>query len=179
MRKEWPCRRRHLWPSGTFGRWCAASTVKILNISTERTGRKRTDKFNGFRAPRLPETGHGGNGGGIRADSDGLGVTPDREIVAGRQRQSRPAHIYSIGEPGPHAGASVRYRGGSGATAPGQLSNEGPAGVAALIVRDNRCRATRGPVSQQHGIDVANVHHGRGLLPSGVIRLRGCQRRYF
>ena len=36
MRNEWPCRRAHLWPSGTCGRRCAASTVKTLKMSMRR-----------------------------------------------------------------------------------------------------------------------------------------------
>jgi hypothetical protein len=31
--KEWPCRRAHLCPAGTFGRRCAASMRKTLKMS--------------------------------------------------------------------------------------------------------------------------------------------------
>src|SRR5262245_32455804 len=34
MRNECPCTRAHLFPAGTFGRRCALSTVKLLNMST-------------------------------------------------------------------------------------------------------------------------------------------------
>ena len=41
IRNEWPCRRPHLWPSGTWGRRWAASKMNSLNNSTEQRSCRR------------------------------------------------------------------------------------------------------------------------------------------
>src|SRR5690606_13498917 len=40
IRNEWPCRRAHLWPSGTLGSRCAASMVKTLKMSMAKGERR-------------------------------------------------------------------------------------------------------------------------------------------